>query len=160
MHVGALSELEELCRSFYRDYRIAGRFEARCYEGRLITLFGTLAKRARSNREDVGSERILRVLDYIEEIFPQKASNEELAALCYMSKYHFIKVFKATMGVPPQSYIHLLLIDKARLLLQSTALPVGEIARVLGIEDPLYFSRLFKKLCGVSPVAYRKAVHI
>jgi AraC-like DNA-binding protein len=72
-----------------------------------------------------------------------------------MSKYHFIKVFKQAMGATPQAYMNLLLIDKAKLLLKNTALPISEIARELGVDDSLYFSRLFKKHCGVSPARYR-----
>lgn len=155
MNIGAFDELEDFCRSFYRDYRIAGRFESRCYEGRLITLFGIIAKKARASGEGKSIERIARVLEYIEDVFPHKPSNEELAGIAYMSKYHFIKVFKETMGVPPQVYINLLLIDKAKLLLNGTALPISEISRELGIDDPLYFSRLFNKHCGVSPARYR-----
>ena len=155
MHVGAFEEFEDFCRSFYRDYRIAGRFESRCYEGRLITLFGIVAKKKQNVGEEKSTERISHVLEYIDEVFPHKPSNEELASISYVSKYHFMKVFKEAMGVPPQVYINLLLIDKAKLLLKSTVLPVSEISRELGIDDPLYFSRLFKKHCGVSPARYR-----
>jgi AraC-like DNA-binding protein len=155
MHVGAFDELEDFCRSFYRDFRIAGRFERLCYEGRLISLFGTLAKKKRASGEEKSTERISNVLEYIEEVFPHKPSNEELASVCYMSKYHFIKVFKQAMGATPQAYMNLLLIDKAKLLLKDTALPISEIARELGVDDSLYFSRLFKKHCGVSPARYR-----
>lgn len=60
------------------------------------------------------------------------------------------------MGEPPQSYLNRTVIEKAKTLLEDTALSVGEIALKLGFTDPLYFSRLFKKHCGISPKSYRE----
>jgi AraC-like DNA-binding protein len=153
--IGPLPEIEDFCRSFYRDYRLPLRFQPLFYEGRLISLFGKIAERKQSADNTKKLGRIAAVLDYIEDVFPHKPSNEELASFAYMSKYHFIKVFKATMGETPQSYLNRLLMDKAKLLLQSTALSVAEISQKLGVEDPLYFSRLFKKHYGISPSYYR-----
>ena len=155
-HIGAFPEIESFCRSFYRDYSIPGAFQSLCYEGRLISLFGSIAKKCRADDAPRSYDRIVNVLEYIETVFPHKPSNEELAAVCYMNKYHFIKVFKETMGEPPQSYLNRTVIEKAKTLLEDTALSVGEIALKLGFTDPLYFSRLFKKHCGICPKSYRE----
>lgn len=154
--IGEFPEIESFCRSFYRDYRIPGAFQSLYYEGRLISLIGNIAKKHEGKAKSKKYSEISSVLDYIEAVFPHKPSNEELAALCYMNKYHFIKVFKETMGEPPQSYLNRTVIEKAKTLLEDTALSVGEIALKLGFTDPLYFSRLFKKYCGISPKSYRE----
>jgi AraC-like DNA-binding protein len=72
-----------------------------------------------------------------------------------MSKYYFIKLFKSATGATPQQYYMAMLMDKSKLLLSNTSHTVGEIATQCGIEDALYFSRLFKKHVGCSPSAYR-----
>lgn len=155
-HVGPFPEIEHFCFSFYRSFRIQKSFPALTYEGRLIALLGKIGEHLAGDREHQSTERLAAVLDHIEAVFPRKPSNEELAAVCYMSKYHFIKIFKAAMGETPQGYMNRLLIEKAQLLLRDTALTVAEIAERLGVLDPLYFSRLFKKHVGASPLHYRK----
>ena len=54
-------------------------------------------------------------------------------------------------------YILLLRIRNAQVLLETTDGTVSEIARIVGYENPMYFSRLFRKEKGVSPLKYRKA---
>ena len=154
--VGSFPEIEGFCRSFYRDYKIPGAFQPLYYEGRLISLLGSIAKKQEAKINKKSYERVAAVLDYIEKVFPHKPSNEELAAVCYMNKYHFIKVFKETLGEAPQSYLNRMIVEKAKTLLESTTFPIGEIALRLGFSDPLYFSRLFKKQSGVSPKEYRE----
>ena len=73
-----------------------------------------------------------------------------------MSKYHFIKCFERAMGITPQRYITKVIMEKSKLLLRTTSCQVSEIAAMLGVEDALYFSRMFKKHNGVSPRAYRE----
>ncbi len=47
---------------------------------------------------------------------------------------------------------------RARALLDTTTMPIGEVARAVGYHDPLYFSRQFHKLHGETPTSYR-ALH-
>lgn len=159
-HAGDFPEIERFCFAFYRSFRIQKSFPALTYEGHLIALFGKMAEVLKGDLAPKSTERLGAVLDHMEAVFPRKPSNEELAAVCYMSKYHFIKVFKAAMGETPQGYMNRLLIEKAQLLLRDTTLTVSEIAERLGVSDPLYFSRLFKKHCGLSPAKYRKDTQI
>ena len=69
------------------------------------------------------------------------------------------KLFKKKMGVTPQVYQTGLRMKKARVLLSTTCsseLTVSEIAHLCGYDDPLYFSRVFKKYLGVSPAIFRR----
>ena len=84
-------------------------------------------------------------------------SNEELAKICNMSKYYFIKVFKENVGVTPQRYHTSLIVTKSKQLLENTDYNVSQIAELMGFEDTMYFSRLFKKSVGMSPTDYRKS---
>lgn len=83
-------------------------------------------------------------------------SNDELARQCGISKSHFINLFKQHTGCSPKQYRLRELIQKACVLLDTTVLNIQEISFSLGIDDPLYFSRLFKSIQGVSPREYRK----
>jgi AraC family transcriptional regulator of arabinose operon len=83
-------------------------------------------------------------------------SLEEIARAFGYSKYHFIRVFKKTLGVTPWSYVLTLKIDRAKSMLHDPGRSVKEIATALGFDDPNYFSRLFRRLAGTSPVKFRK----
>jgi AraC-like DNA-binding protein len=69
---------------------------------------------------------------------------------------HFIRCFKSIYGITPNEYKHNYRISQATNLIKMTDLSIQEIANQCGFCDPLYFSRIFKKRVGVSPLKYRK----
>ncbi len=71
------------------------------------------------------------------------------------SPSHLGRVFQREMGVAPMGYLAQLRVRRAQHLLMHTRAGVKEIAFRVGLKDPLYFSRLFRKTCGMSPRAYR-----
>lgn len=83
-------------------------------------------------------------------------NSRDYAAFCGMSKYHFIRMFGAEYGMPPHAYFVHLKIEKSKFLLCETNMPIGDIAQILYFEDPLYFSKVFKKETGLSPRAWRR----
>lgn len=66
--------------------------------------------------------------------------------------------FKRATGMTPLSYLQSLRISGAKDLLRHSNLTVGDIAWQMGIQDVSYFSQLFRRHCGVSPLRYREAV--
>ncbi len=82
-------------------------------------------------------------------------SIDEYAAMCHMSKYHFIREFKKLKEQSPIQYRNELCMIRAAELLDSTDMSVSEISAAVGIDNPLYFSKKFKDFYGSSPVAYR-----
>ena len=81
---------------------------------------------------------------------------EEYAASRGMSISWFIRNFKAYTGTTPMQYIVSVRIANAQVLLETTTYTVSEIGRIVGYENPLYFSRIFHKHRGFSPSEYRK----
>ncbi len=70
------------------------------------------------------------------------------AKQCNLSKYHFIHLFKEYTGLSPYAYKTRIRIEKAKDLLSSTNLSISEISNILGYNNSLYFSNLFKKTQG------------
>jgi AraC-like DNA-binding protein len=72
-----------------------------------------------------------------------------------MSLSHFSRIFKKVMGLSYQEYLNNRRITKAKHLLRTSPRSVAEIAVSLGFADPTGFGRIFKKLTGQTPSAYR-----
>lgn len=77
------------------------------------------------------------------------------AAVCGFSRSHFDHLFRAQMGMPPHQYLLNVRMKEASWLLRHTDLPVADIAAQVGFVDSFYFSRLYKKKYGHSPLAER-----
>ncbi len=161
IYMGDFQEFEVFCKNFYRSFRTANSFNELYYNGYLISIFGLIEKKTENiYKQSKKLEKIKNALSYLEENCTTNVDNGFLASLCYMSKYHFIKTFKNVTGMPPHKYCTKLIIDKSKHLLEHTDMKIFEISSSVGIDDGLYFSRLFKKECGCSPDAYRKgSVH-
>lgn len=71
------------------------------------------------------------------------------------SEGYFYRRFKKRTGVAPNVYLTRVRIEHAMRLLRKSSLAVGEVAAKTGFEDPLYFSRVFKRTTGLSPLTFR-----
>ncbi|MCI8623693.1 MAG: AraC family transcriptional regulator [Provencibacterium sp.] len=71
-----------------------------------------------------------------------------------VSRSHLYRVFVKSLGVTPNEYLTRYRISQACALLAGSSLPVSSVANSVGYEDPLYFSRVFKRITGLSPRAY------
>jgi AraC-like DNA-binding protein len=82
-------------------------------------------------------------------------SLKSLSDCVHLSASHFSFLFRKKTGFPPIEYFNQLKVQKACQYLLFTDLRIKEIADKLGMEDPYYFSRMFTKIMGMSPAAYR-----
>lgn len=95
------------------------------------------------------------VTAHMESVIDGALDLDTLAKLAGLSKYHFIKKYKEAYGYAPiQHFIHRKM-ERACLLLDTTPLTITQVAERLGYDDPHYFSRMFKKVTGLSPAHYR-----
>ena len=84
---------------------------------------------------------------------------ETLIELCGISGTYFHKIFQANYSTSPQKYILNKRLSQARIIIDSNDFDsISEIATLVGYNDPLYFSRAFKKKYGISPAHYAKQI--
>lgn len=93
---------------------------------------------------------------YFQEHYNEDIQIKDYAKSRSMSVSWFLRNFKEFVGQPPAQYLLMLRMNNAIRLLETTDYNVTEISAIIGYDNPLYFSRLFKKRKGVSPSEYRK----
>lgn len=76
-----------------------------------------------------------------------------------LNYYRFIDTFTKHVGTSPRQYIINIRMTTARELLSNPHFQISEVAQLVGYENPLYFSRLFKKIWGLSPREYRNQIY-
>lgn len=122
----------------------------------IIKIIGEYTKSHKSkNSRD--SKLFAPVLEYMSENLDKPIKTEELAERAFMQTTYFIRRFGAFYGLSPQIYLTKMRINRAMTLLSTTEMPIEKIAKSVGIPDTSYFSRVFKKHCGITPGGYRTA---
>jgi len=101
-----------------------------------------------------GWNGVAHAIQHMNRYCDQNLKLEDYAAMCNMSKYHFLRVFKSVTGVTPLEYRGRIRIDHAKELLKNSNFSVSEIGESLGFSSLAYFSAAFKKLTGLTPTEY------
>ncbi len=101
------------------------------------------------------SPEVTAAIHYFNESFSTDISIEEYAKRHHMGACWFIRSFKQYTGLTPLQYITSIRINKAKELLQVSNYSIQEIAGIVGYQDPLYFSRIFKKQTGHAPSKFQ-----
>ncbi|MFD1136494.1 response regulator transcription factor [Paenibacillus urinalis] len=94
---------------------------------------------------------------YIADYYSTELSLEEVAAYAGLNPHYFSKIFHERCGITFIDYLTGIRIAKARELLGDPSHILKDISQKIGYRDPNYFSRVFKKLVGMSPSEYRSA---
>ncbi len=112
-------------------------------------LFGSEALPAHTSR------LVKRSIAYLHQNYARTLSRWEIAEAVGVSEDYLSRVFSRELGISPWDYLNRYRILQAKALLRQTREIVGAIARTVGFKDQAYFSRVFRKITGLSPQAYR-----
>ncbi|WP_418667929.1 response regulator [Allofournierella sp.] len=99
---------------------------------------------------------VRRVCEYIQQHLEQKITLDELAAEAGLKKSYLCTLFKASLGQSIGEYMLEQRLRRAEGLLTTTSLRIWEIGEKVGIPDPLYFSKVFKRRYGVAPSQFKR----
>ncbi|WP_254450244.1 AraC family transcriptional regulator [Cohnella herbarum] len=100
-------------------------------------------------------EYVHRSMEFIHSHYGDDISVRQLAGVLGLDRKYLSVIFKESVGVPPRQYLLQYRMDKACELLGKGIYSVGEVARSVGYQDALQFSKMFKQIKGVSPKHYR-----
>lgn len=123
-------------------------------KGLLLSVLYNLGKLV--NNVHSTDSKINDCISFIVTNYSSQVNVEELAAYCNLSRSRFMHLFREIAGMPPHTYQQMLRINSSKTMLLSTNLSIANISRLVGYDDPLYFSRLFKNITGVSPKRFRE----
>ena len=149
-----ISRIDHLCEKRPDGYQLA-------VKGFLFQLVFLLLSHRQKNStspalQTKSLEKIKTILKYVEEHYADHITIDDMAAITFYSKSHFMKFFKAHMGTGFIEYLNDYRLTIAERLLRTSDATVLEIAEKSGFDNLSYFNRMFKRKYGQSPGKQRK----
>jgi transcriptional regulator GlxA family with amidase domain len=111
-------------------------------------------------KTDHGDGEILSAQQWLSRHFAVAHPVEEMIKRSKLAERTFKRRFVSATQVTPIDYVQRLRVEDAKRRLERTDAPVDEISWSVGYEDPAFFRRLFKRVTGMAPGAYRKRFRI
>ena len=159
IHTGNSPEYKRLFREMIRELKECREDYEEALVLNLRMLF-ILLHRLEPGKKGVGSlhmaEEMEQARRFFEKNYARTIGIEEYAAGRGMSVSWFIRNFRNHTGFTPAQYLLFLRISAAQTLLEQTGQNISEIAEAVGYDNQFYFSRLFRKQCGMSPREFRR----
>ncbi len=150
---GIVGEMVEAWEAGFPGFELAVR-------GNVYRAFGRLARLGMigtpSPVSPAESSRFFPLFSMLETSFGEQWSDRRAADLVGLSYWHFCRVFKRISGRTFSAYVSEIRVQEARRLLADGDLPVGEIAVQTGFSSHDHLLRVFRRLTGMSPLAFRK----
>jgi signal transduction histidine kinase/AraC-like DNA-binding protein/DNA-binding response OmpR family regulator len=103
------------------------------------------------------SALVKRAVTYLNENYARQLSRWEIAERVGVSEDYLSRIFSRELGLTPWDYLNRYRVLQARQLLHNSTESIATVARRVGFKDQTYFSRVFHKLTGTTPQAYREA---
>lgn len=128
---------------------------ARVFLTKLILKYGLQAKEYDFSKSFT-SQHYKQVLDYIAANYGNNILLEDMAAQADLSPSHFSRLFKQTIGKSPYQFLMAYRIEQAKKMLDNSNTLMIDIAFNCGFSDQAHFSRVFKKIEGLTPKKYRQ----
>jgi len=123
--------------------------------GYLQAVLGTLMEGRTDEQHKSSFDYAHRAAAFLQQNYSAAVGVEQASEHIGISRSHLYRAFQTEFGCSPSSYLTSYRIQRAKQLLKHSDLAVGVVAASVGFEDPLYFSRVFRRETGVSPSEYR-----
>ena len=102
------------------------------------------------------SDAVKNAISYIDQHFNEPITLSQVAEVVHLNPTYFSATFKQSIGYTFKEYLNLVRIEESKRLLANTNISIVEIAGACGFEGQSYFSKVFRRLTGMTPKQYRK----
>lgn len=137
-----------------RDKKVGYELASASILSYLLSMISRQIEQGSNVRANNNRTEIYESIKYIHDNYAQEIYVTKLAEIAYLSTDRYTTLFKIMMGTTPLQYINRFRLQKACELMKHTHLNIQQISNLVGFEDQLYFSRLFKKYYHVTPSEY------
>lgn len=104
------------------------------------------------------SDGLLRTIRYLKEHLAENICLDEVAEEAGMSKFHFCRIFKESIGMSPMQYLTISRIERAKALLRKSGATITSVIYSVGFNDISGFNRQFKKVTGMTPSTFKESL--
>jgi AraC family transcriptional regulator len=129
---------------------------ARALSARLIRAHSNLAPQDAERRGGLTRTQLGRATEFMDVNLSERLSLSEIAEAAGLSPAHFIRQFKASMGLAPHKYLVRLRLERAMRLLRETDSSIAQIAFDCGFSHQEHMTRFFGRLAGTTPAVFRR----
>jgi AraC-like DNA-binding protein len=140
----------EQTSQLYVDYM------ALAFHSHLVTTYGGHGKAFKRSRQGLSSIQARTASELIDARLDGKLSVTDLVAACNLSLSHFSRAFVQTYGMPPHRWLLERRVDRAKSLMEESAMPLVEIAVLCGFASQSHFARVFATVVGIAPSRWRR----
>jgi AraC family transcriptional regulator len=98
-----------------------------------------------------------RTLAYVEANLASKMDIDGLANVVALSRSHFSRAFKHSVGLSPMEYVVVRRVERAKAMISATKEPLAEVALACGFADQAHLNRRFRDIVGISPGRWRRS---
>lgn len=106
-------------------------------------------------REGLTPARLRRITELVHSKIDEELTLGEMAQSVELSKAHFSRIFRKSMGVTPYQFVLRLRVERAKTMLRSADSRILDVAVACGFKTQQHFARVFRYVCGTSPTEYR-----
>src|SRR3984893_12823418 len=107
-------------------------------------------------RGGLAGHQLRRIKEFLDVHISKEIGISELASLVGLSQFHFIRAFKCLVGRSPYQYVLSERISAAKEMLSKSDLSIADVALAVGFSDASQLNRVFRRLIGVTPTAFRR----
>lgn len=154
-----LAVVEEMVREGDASSSLLADSIAHAIASRFVVLNARERKAPSAVERQLSTRSVRSIRDFVEANIADCIKLDDLAAICGVSPEYFIRVFKSSLGVSPHRYVVGVRIHHAKLLLTDPNIGLAEVARQCGFAHQQHFTNTFRRMTGLSPGAYRRAMN-
>ncbi|MEH6814578.1 MAG: AraC family transcriptional regulator, partial [Motiliproteus sp.] len=151
-----VADFENLLQIRQTGYQLKPFIHAANQLRQILSFIALLRPQEQTRKSQSGQFDLQRIHSMMQERIHEQLDLETLAQSCNLSKYHFAKKYKELTGSSAINHFINLKIEHACQLLDVSQKSISQISYDVGYDDAYYFSRIFKKVMGLSPSEYRK----